>query len=124
MGSMYSFDARDGELVVRRRGGWGEFYCGRPEGAPVVEAIQVPDSDECLVLYDYTAYSGTKARNLVRLTVSLQVVWRAELPSSSGEDAFVGVELSDRGLEANTWSCYRVRIDLETGRLVESVFVK
>jgi hypothetical protein len=63
--------------------------------------------------------------NLLRLTPSGDVRWRAELvPSETAAKCFYGVEWRDDGsLRALAWS-YDCTIDSETGRLFHAEFTK
>jgi hypothetical protein len=62
--------------------------------------------------------------NLLRLRHDGTVAWHAQLPDSSGNDAFVEFEWQDGELMANSWSGYRIRIDLQDGSTRDETFVK
>lgn len=58
-------------------------------------------------------------RNLVMVGDEARVQWRGELPASGVPDCFLSVALEDDGaLSTTTWSGFRVRLDLKTGRLL------
>jgi hypothetical protein len=60
------------------------------------------------------------------LRVTTQKVWDLEAATISGqaEDSFVGFDWRGDQLWANTWSGWRVRLDPETGAVLEKEFVK
>jgi hypothetical protein len=70
--------------------------------------------------------SGDKTQeNLVRLRANGALVWKAEPPEASAGDSWVAAEwVPDVGLVANSWSCWRVRIDPATGESIEKEFTK
>jgi hypothetical protein len=51
-------------------------------------------------------------------------LWIVRPPESDGQDAFVSMDLLDDALIADTWQGLRTRIDLETGAIRGSAFVK
>jgi hypothetical protein len=112
------------ELTVTDGSGT-ELWRGQPEGHPVAWAESVPGSDDGIVLYEYYRPERTYGcfDNLVRVRPFGSVLWRAELPSNE-TDSYTAAEISEGALSAYSWSCYRVRIDLETGRITERVFSK
>lgn len=104
---------------------------GRPDGHAAVSAVLLPGTDDAVVLL--LAESGPrnplgklkKWPNLVRIRPDGTVVWRASAGRGSGEgDWWVSVEVEADTLYANTWSCYRCRLDQESGSAVSSMFTK
>ena len=60
---------------------------------------------------------------MLRLDPTGKQVWAAEVPE--WPDEYVSMEWSPKGeLKATSWSCYRVTLDLETGKIVAGTFVK
>lgn len=55
---------------------------------------------------------------------TLAVVWRAELPSSAGANAYVDVEVSDDIIRAWSWDGWHCIIDETSGRIKSCEFVK
>jgi hypothetical protein len=51
-------------------------------------------------------------------------VWVADLPDATGNDAYVAVKFEGGRLVAHSWSCYRVEIDIETGKILSKIFTK
>jgi len=107
--------------VFQAEGG-GFDWRGTYEGMKVVAAQPFEGNSRCLILLDPDASQKSYFENLLCVDASGKVLWRAQPPQSSN-DAFVAIRMTGE-LYANTWSGYRVRIDLETGRTVELQFVK
>jgi hypothetical protein len=93
-----------------------------PQHRPL-KSLDVADSDDCIVLYGYPS-GGGKVRNLHRKGRDGTIVWTAELPEVDGADAYVAVSLDRGALIAHSWSCFRVVIDPDSGRILESEFTK
>jgi hypothetical protein len=83
----------------------------------------IPHSSDCIVLCDPDDEPRGAYRNLLRVSSDGLVVWQADLPSSEN-DCYVAVQLRDDILSANTFSCFAVRLDLVTGRILTKTFTK
>jgi hypothetical protein len=78
-----------------------------------------------IVLFRYEAGGPKTQDNLVRIRANGAVVWEAAPPEPSAGDSWVAVEwVPDEGLVANSWSCWRVRIDPATGESIDREFTK
>ena len=88
----------------------------------MIKLLPLSDGCDCLVLLDYAGSNRPTFENLLRVDRSGAIVWVAQLPDSN--DAYVDVYSSETGIEASTWSGFRVRIDITTGRMVERHFTK
>lgn len=98
------------------------LYRGKPEGYSVEKANITETGTVVLLKYSEKKYGSFE--NLLLLTQDGTVLWRAELPTSSSTDAYVDFELRNSRLFANSWSCYRVEIDMRTGRILNREFTK
>jgi hypothetical protein len=90
------------------------------EGREVIKDWDVPGSGDRIALLK-SADKGHD-ENLVRLTSAGSLVWRARLPETN--DYWVACLYEHPNLVANSWSCYQVRIDPETGLWISSTFTK
>jgi hypothetical protein len=90
-----------------------------------VEAeISLSDGDR-IVLRKYKVGGPKTQDNLVRLHANGALVWEAEPPEPGAGDSWVAIEwVPDDGLIANSWSCWRVRIDPATGQAIDKEFTK
>jgi hypothetical protein len=98
---------------------------GRFDGLPVEEVQPLGDGEAALVLLE--APPGWKSvQNLLRVTSGAEIQWRGELPwGTGGADRFVEFSGSvDGDVTAWTFSCYRVTLSGESGRLLTKVFTK
>ena len=111
-GYLLVFDATTEQLVWR----------GYPEGRPVKKVSQLTNLTGCIVLVEWEGVSKHD-QNLWRYSHDEGVIWRAELPQS-GPDSYMDFELERGELYAGSWSCFKVKIDLESGRIIGSTFVK
>ena len=112
----------DGDVLILDEDG-SVRWRGRLLERPVKVVSPLPDSDEAIALLDYGT-TPTKFENLLRLRPDGSIVWRTPLPRTSGTDAFVGFMWDDSQLVANTWSGHRLHIDVETGSVIATEFVK
>jgi hypothetical protein len=79
-------------------------------------------NNDAIVLLDPEAATG-RFENLIRLSANGAVAWRAALPGS-GDDAYVDVHWEGAELLANSFSCFRVQVDVDSGRIVKRMFTK
>jgi hypothetical protein len=114
-----TYTIREGQLNVSD--GARTLWEGGFEGVPVVQIVQISDSDRCLVLLDPGAKQAT-FENLLMVSPTGSIVWKAELPQS--HDAFSKIITNSNSIEATTWNGLRVKLDPATGRVTESRFVK
>jgi hypothetical protein len=99
-------------------------WTGKPLGCSVSVVLPIIGTDDYIALCDPDAQRGRAFANLVRVSPSGAITWRAELPPGTGDDAFVNVRWENNELMANTWSGHRVRIDPDSGRIMGSAFTK
>lgn len=90
-------------------------------------ALSIPSSTDRIVLLDYYHRRQKKEgdfQNLMRRRADDSIVWYADLPSPGANDAYVSADWQGNELIANSWSCYRVELDLETGHILSKTFTK
>lgn len=99
--------------------------CGREDhwvmGASV--ALAVPRTNDAIVLLNPDEQMDGHSGALLRLFPDGSVAWRV-VPAFENGDAFVAVKWVGDQLIANTWSCYSVVVDVDTGRLFDAIFTK
>lgn len=101
-----------------------QIWRGRPLGYPVKSVIPLVAEDGCIVLCDPDAQLGGYFENVLRIACDGSVLWRAPMPSSRNDDCYTAIGYDADALVANSWSGYRVRIDPNSGRLLESSLTK
>ena len=117
------FNVRDGNVEVST--GRQIEWTGRVLGVSALAAFPLPGSEDGIVVLDWMDRpTGLEAwhpyRNLVRITSTGKIVWRAELPQ--GEMSFTEAHW-EGGLLAFGWE-HRCRLDPETGLVIEAIFTK
>lgn len=101
---------------------------GRPQwsgefgGVKIASALPLERGCACIVLLDPDSNGSSSFRNLLCLQNDGGITWRAELPE--GNDAYVGFSMENGVLSASSWSGFKVRIDIATGRILDAVFTK
>lgn len=84
--------------------------------------IELPDGDR-LILHGLSAPEGERGA-VVRLHSTGRIRWIAHPPKGEGQDAFVTMRLEDGVLLADSFQGLSFRIDLDTGAVRESGFLK
>jgi hypothetical protein len=110
----------NGDLLVVDTNTEQLIWRGYLEGRQVKKVSQLPGTAGCIVLVVRQVRSKPDP-NLWRYSYDKGIIWRAVLPRS-GADSYVDFKLEDGDLYANSWSCYRVKIDLDTGQIISRVF--
>lgn len=88
-----------------------------PESYPIRYKI---GKDAELLLSNYV---DAKTSNL-KLISKDKTIWVAELYENSLTHPFVSFDLVKDRLWANTWTCYRCEISLQTGKMISATFTK
>jgi hypothetical protein len=86
----------------------------------VLHTIAIPGADEYLALPE-TADGYIAQIELCQRDGTVR--WRV-LPPDGGDDAWTQVRLDGDTVVANSWSCWRVRLALTTGKELGRVFTK
>jgi hypothetical protein len=100
------------------------LWSGKPLGYRASVVLPIDRSTDCVVLCDPDEQRIGRFRNLVRLRANGSIAWQADLPPTYGDDAYVAVRSPAAQLVANTWSGYRVDVDLDSGRILSTIFTK
>ena len=93
---------------------------GAFEGREIDRAWDVPGSHDRILLLKPLGRGHDE--NLIRVSDAGSLVWRAQLPETN--DSWVACRFEDGVLFANSWSCYLVRLDANSGRLISKTFTK
>ncbi len=101
------------------------IWQGRPDSHTVKKVFELADTNTGIILLYRSQVSKSRSfQNLIAVDCHGNVVWRAELPDSSGVDTYVSASLIDDCLIANSWSCFRVTIDKRTGLILSRISTK
>ena len=87
--------------------------------------IEVLKDGRILVLENYYEYENGQKSNLYCLNQNIEIEWF--LPTGINEDGvdnYVGFSTNGNQFFANTWNCFRVEIDIESGEIINKQFTK
>lgn len=118
----YKFILASGILVVHSSDN-RLIWKGMPDNCTVKQIIQMPGRKTCIVLLDPDQKNGI-FQNLVAVDVNGCILWKAELPDSTGGDVYLDVNFQGDLLVAHSWSGFKVVIDPESGRILSKEFTK
>ena len=99
------------------------LWSGRPLGHGASVVLPVPETNDAIVLLNPDEQVNGRFGNLLRLSADGSVSWQA-VPVFENNDVFVAVEWLGDKLMANTWSGYRVVVEVDTGLPLETAFTK
>jgi hypothetical protein len=115
----------EGQLLIIKEISTGNIeWQGKFYNCPITKVIPVSDPIGCIVLLDYYEFNKTancSKGNLIFVNPNGELIWSAELPSTS--DAYVDFKVDQR-LSANSWNGFFVQIDLTNGKIVDKNFSK
>ena len=89
----------------------------------VRRTLSIPESDDLLDLEPTTDGMGYAAK-VRRRRVDGTVIWTALPPDGEPQDAWVAVRVDGSRVIANSWSCYLVILNLDTGEEIKRTFTK
>lgn len=90
-----------------------------PISTKVVKSIEFKEN-KCVILEDYFGFKGVS--NLY-CTENDVIIWYAE--KLIQDDAYVNFILSEElELDAFTWNGFHVKVDINTGRILNQIFTK
>ncbi|MEQ1610149.1 MAG: hypothetical protein ABL956_14445 [Hyphomonadaceae bacterium] len=90
----------------------------------ILDKIELTEGRGAIVLYDWTAGGARGLPNLAREDQKGRIIWRAGRTSPgspSDQDYFTEVRWDGVALTALTQSCFKIQIDLTTGKLLSQV---
>lgn len=89
---------------------------------PILEVREI--EGKVLALYDYMAFPrGEPARNLFAYDLSGNSIWRAEDIGFGATDAYANI-ISETPLVVGNFAGVTCTIDLQTGKVIETIFSK
>jgi hypothetical protein len=89
----------------------------------MLTTMPIPGSDDTLDLAPTDDGLGYAA-SITRRGADGSVRWTAIPPVGTPQDAWMAVRLEGLCVIVNSWSCYSVQLDLETGSEVARTFTK
>ena len=132
MALRYKYSVKDGDLVIRDEKN-NLIWRGKPKGSHVISAFALPSSDDAIVLLDWKEAFISREKNLIRVGPKGEIKWEVREPVANGEiygidrkgDTYVRIfKIEGSNLFANSFSGFLDEIDIETGQVRKSTFVK
>jgi len=115
------YGAGGGEVSIVDRESFDQYYRGRVLHQSVVYAMALPDAEDGIVLLDRMESSRSELSGLVRIRCDGSVVWEAPCETQSGNDCYVRVCITHKGLMAWTWRCRLMEVDVESGSVLREI---
>ena len=130
-----TFSIVQGVLIIRSSSTGEILWKGKPYDINVDKIFPIPDSTDLIVLLDWNEAGGQNKRNLLRLDTLGNLIWEVELPpvkqlhgpdrDDKRGDVYTGITaIDDNVLKAYAWAGYSDHIDIHTGKILKSIFVK
>lgn len=122
---MITYHLIENTLIMKNKTTEEVLWQGRPYGCSIVKIMPLLDQSGCIVLLDQNDFSQSEYRhlsNLINISPKGAIKWAAQLPET--RDVYVNFRFEEKSLFANSWSGFRVQIDLETGRILDRKFTK
>ena len=91
---------------------------GLLEGREIDQAWDVPGSADRIIFLK--PLGRGQDENLIRVSNAGSLVWRAQLPET--DDSWVACRFEGGVVFANSWSCYLVRLDANSGQIISKTF--
>jgi len=117
-----NYSIESGKLIVRDASSGSIVWTGDFGGLTVFKALPLADSETCLVFLDPGSSKQPTFENLLLVSHSGAVQWKAKLPRTN--DAFADVVIAGAQIEARTWNGIRVQVEAQTGETKEIGFSK
>ena len=89
----------------------------------MLTTMPIPDGDDILDLEPTKDGLGSVA-SITRRRKDSSAMWTALPPGTVTQDLWTTVRLEDPSVIANSWSCYLIRLGLETGGETARTFTK
>ena len=89
----------------------------------MVPTIPLPGSSDVLELAPTTDGLGYTA-SITKRRRDGSAAWTALPPGGDLQDAWTAVRVDGQQVVANSWSCFEVRLDLDTGKEITRQFTK
>jgi hypothetical protein len=120
---MFEYAISNKELIIKKDG--VVIWQGKPNGCSVSSVLGITNNQDCIVLCELEETSPKVFGNLFRFSPQGHVVWIAKMPEIVAEsDYYVQMEMDGNELVANSWTAFRVQIDIRNGHILKRVFTK
>ena len=129
-----AFEIKNGELIIRSTMNREVLWKGKPKGYDVTQVLPVEGSNDCIALLEWLKSGLENQRNLLRLDPHGNIVWEVGDPPKKVApgpergieiESYTGITSIEKfQLIAFAYSGFSDHIDIETGTIIKSEFVK
>lgn len=129
-----AYEMRNGELIIRSTKNREVLWKGKPKGYAVTQVFPIEGSNDCIVLLEWLKTGLDNQNNLLRLDPYGNIVWEVGVPpkkTTPGPERGIEIEsytgitsIEKFQLIAFAYSGFSDHIDIETGYIFKSEFVK
>jgi hypothetical protein len=130
MTDRYLYSKQAGELLVTEKN-CVLFWRGKPKQLDVNMVLTIQGTDDCIILLDYYQADALQTKNLVRCGPKGNIIWESGFPSvtlyrikRTNHEVYVFVEFEDTLIVGTSASGFLDYIEIDTGNVIKSVFVK
>ncbi len=127
------FEIKNGELIVTSTLTEEVFWKGKPKGYDVVQVLPIEGSNDCIVLLEWLKSGLENQKNLIRLDPYGNIVWEVGNPPKGfvyglergiETESYTQIMYENYQLIASSYSGFADYINVETGQIYKSEFVK
>jgi hypothetical protein len=128
----YSYSIVRGEIVIQSTETGQVLWAGKPYGIQVDIVLPVPEKENWIVLLNWEQAMWQKKKNIICLNLFGNIVWEVEHATieqfgvaRNEVEIYTGMRINKEGdLMGYSWSGYSDQIDMKTGKIVKSDWVK
>ncbi len=132
MGSIFQVSIISGEIISKSTHTGEEMWRGKPLDIYVVKILPIPGSEEFIVLLRYIEAWEKKRKNLLRITPIGKIIWEVGSPvekkyfglTRESLEYYSGASIEGNVVIAYATSGFSDQVDIETGKILHSEFVK
>jgi len=126
----YKFSIDDGALLVLDSSDGHKAWQGKPLEIAVESVLPIPSSDDCLVLLNWREAQKKSTRNLLRFSPDGIIKWKVNTPTKTLKgldrinDVYTSIKVENKAIEANSFWSFLDYIDIDTGEILDTIFLK
>lgn len=120
----YRYSVDYGYVIIFDDVQYTVYWKGKIEDKDAEVAVQIPNSEDAIVLLNSRQFEGSNKYNLVRIDSEGNIVYRAELPDDALEWYSMILSVNDKEIVANSYSGWFTILDVNTGNIKSKKFFK
>lgn len=131
MSNDYEFSVENKHLLVKKRREKTIIWKGKPKNLDVISILPINNSNDCIVLLDVFQADCHKVKNLLRCNQKGKIIWETGNLNTelfgikrTNHEIYTSIEIKGDLLFCVSISGFEDQLDIKTGYVVNSVFVK